>query len=132
MILLATIVGCAHDAKPPAPASFEPVATEQAPPRAALYADCVGQAIANRSYRRAHDGDTNLLLFTCTGDPARAFYDALGPWSAQIGSEARHAGRTIRSTQKVRKDLFGVDYCAAAGAEVECSVSLNAGPFLGP
>lgn len=132
IVALAILGACARQATPPSRPSFEPVRGHEAPPHAALYADCIAQAAANRTYRRAHDPDTDILLFTCTGAPARAFYDELAAWSARIGSEVTYGGRTIRSTTKVRQNLFGVDYCASRGDQVECIVTLNAGEFLAP
>lgn len=106
------------------------MATEPAP-NARFYADCIAEAVAAGRYGRAHDESTEMILFTCTGAPARPFYEALGPWSARLGSEAQADGRTVRSTNPVRRNLFGVDWCSTAGADdYRCVVSLNAGAFL--
>lgn len=139
LIILATS-GCAHHgARAAAEPDYRPIAGEPAPPHAALYADCLADAVAHRTYERAHDADTEVLMFHCHGAPARAFFDALGPWSARIGSQTIRQGRTYRSTNRVQHDLFGVDVCSAyatAGLaeppidEASCTISLNAGPFL--
>jgi len=119
---------CAH--APPAPDAVDhrPITTAPAPPQGAFYAHCL--AAATDHYAHARDGDTSLLLFTCDGDPAHAFYDGLAAWSAQIGSEFIEAGRTFRSTSRVRHDLYGVDYCDTDGARYECVVTLNVGEFV--
>lgn len=100
-------------------------------PRGHLYADCIAQAAGNRAYLRASDADLTVLLFTCTGAAARAFYEGLEAHSAAIGSEFTSAGRTFRSTDRVSKDLFGVDYCSTDGAgDYQCVVTLNTGAFI--
>lgn len=127
------LTGCAHQNEgyiPPP--NYGPVAAEPSV-KANLYADCIADAVAAKRYGRAYDESTELILFTCIGAPARAFYEALGPWSAQVGSEARADGRTFRSTNPVRRNLFGVDWCSTDGAgDYRCVVSLNAGTFLRP
>lgn len=129
----ATLTACAHapDAPMTAP-DYTPIAGDPAPANARLYADCIGQAASAGTYVRASDeGGDELILFTCTGAPARAFHDALGPWSAEIGSEFEHEGRTYRSTAKVQANMFGVDSCSAAGgADHRCVITFNAGDFL--
>jgi hypothetical protein len=91
-------------------------------PNGRLYANCFVQATESRTCRRAHDGGGDeLILFTCTGAPARAFDQALGPWSARIGSEFDMDGRTARSTSKIRRNLYGADYCSARDDEPLCS-----------
>ena len=137
-IALVAVVGslataCAHAPAPAAsPPDNAPVVGGPAPPNARLYADCFRQAAETGSYRRAADGGGDeLLLFTCTGVPARAFYEALGPWSTEIGSGFEHDGRTYRSTAKVQANMFGVDSCSAAdGADHRCVITFNAGDFL--
>jgi len=126
-LLLIPLIACASHAPPvAAPADYRAVATDAAPPRAALYADCLADAAANHRVARATDSDTTLLLFTCTGAPAKAFFDGLAAYSAKIGSEFTRDGQTLRSTQRVRHDLFGVDYCSAD----HCVITLNAGDFV--
>ncbi|NJC42476.1 hypothetical protein GGQ87_002771 [Brevundimonas alba] len=124
---------CAHapTASVAAP-DFSPIVSESAPAHARLYADCFRQAADTGSYRRASDGGGDeLLLFTCTGTPAKAFYDALGPWSAEIGSAFEQGGRTYRSTAQVVANMFGVDSCSALdGADHRCIITFNAGDFL--
>ena len=111
---------------------YTPLAGEPAPANASLYADCLGQAAATGAFRRAADrGGEELILFTCTGAPARAFFDALGPWSARIDSAFDHDSRTYRSTAKVQANLFGVDSCSAVGGtDHRCVLTFNAGDFL--
>lgn len=131
----ALIAACAHRSGRENLASapdYTPIATDPATPTARLYADCFVQATQSGSYRRAHDGGGDeLILFTCTGAPARAFYDALGPWSARIDSQFDMDGRTGRSTSKIRRNLYGADYCSARDdADHQCVISFNAGDFL--
>lgn len=110
---------------------FTAVATLPAPPQARLYGDCIAQAAALDRLARASRDGSELLLFTCVGEPARAFYDGLAGRSAQAGSEAAVNGRTYRSTNPVRRDLFGVDYCSTdGGGDYQCVITLNAGDFL--
>jgi hypothetical protein len=132
-VLLATLTACAHapEAAPVAP-DYTPIAGDPAPPNARYYADCIGQAAASGAFRRASDGGGDeLILFTCTGAPARAFWDALGPWSARIGSTFGHDGRSYRSTAKVQANMFGVDSCSVEDdADHRCVITFNAGDFL--
>lgn len=132
--VLLTAAACAHAPDtPPGPPDYAPVVTDATAPHARLYADCIAQSAAAGTYARAHQGDTELVLFTCTAAPARAFYDGLADWSARIGAEAVSDGQTFRSTNPVQRDLFGVDYCSTDGAgDYLCVISLNAGPFLAP
>ena len=137
MVVLAaatTLAACATTevGPPPAP-DFSEVTITPAPAHAAFYAACFRQAIDARTYGRASDGGGDeLLLFRCDGEPAGAMFAARGPWSAQIGSEWRTDGRVWRSTAKVQRNLFGVDYCSAtdAGKDARCVISFNAGDFL--
>ena len=118
---------CAHHAGPaPAAPDYRPVTTAPAPPQAALYGDCLADAVANHRIARATDPGTTLLLFTCTGVPAKAFFDGLADYSARIHSEFTADGHVVRSTQRVRQNLFGVDYCSAE----QCVITLNAGDFV--
>lgn len=128
--ILLVLAACGGRSPPAEAPDYRPVPTVEAPARAALYSDCLADAIASNRYGHARDADTSLLLFTCTGDAARAFYDGLAAWSAQIGSEVASDGRTYRSTARVREDLFGVDYCATDGASHECVITLNVGEFV--
>ncbi|MES2860747.1 MAG: hypothetical protein V4701_04710 [Pseudomonadota bacterium] len=111
------------------PASYAAIATRPEP-RAGLYADCIAQAAGAGTYGHASDDDSSLILFTCTGTPARVFYEGLAVRSAAIGSEFVSEGRTYRSTNRVERDLFGVDYCSTAAGQYQCVITLNAGEFL--
>jgi hypothetical protein len=130
---MASLAACAHGADPvQGPPDYAPIIGDPAPPNARYYADCIGQAAAAGTYRRASDGGGDeLILFTCTGAPAQAFYEALGPWSARIDSGFEHDGRSYRSTARVLSNMFGVDSCSAAsGADHRCVITFNAGDFL--
>jgi hypothetical protein len=126
-LLMSLMIGCGLAPPPSVAIDYRPVTTSAAPPEGALYAHCLA---ATDHYAHARDGDTSLLLFTCAGDPARAFYEGLAAWSARIGSEFTAAGRTFRSTTRVRHDLYGVDYCATDGTSYECLITLNVGAFV--
>lgn len=131
--LLGCLTACAHGPETPdGPPDYAPIAGEPAPANARYYADCIGQAAMKGAYRRASDGGGDeLILFTCDGAPARAFYDALGPWSARLGSAFEHEGRSYRSTAKILRNMFGVDSCSAAeNADHRCVITFNAGDFL--
>lgn len=132
MCVALIVAACSSTPDPVMPADFREIVGEPAPARARLYTDCLRQAAETGSDRQALDGGGDeLLLLTCTGAPAAAFYAALGPWSAMIGSEFQNAGRTYRSTAKVQRNLFGVDHCSAADdADHRCVLSFNAGDFL--
>lgn len=130
--LALTAAACATspDASVPADGDYSAILTRPAP-RARLYADCISQAARSGAYGHASDDSTDLILFTCVGMPARAFFDGLSARSAAIDSEFEHNGRTYRSTNKVVRDLFGVDYCSTDGAgDYACVITLNAGEFL--
>ncbi|RZJ00439.1 MAG: hypothetical protein EON90_07355 [Brevundimonas sp.] len=133
LALAGTLTACAHapEAVVALP-DYTPLVGELAPANARLYANCIGQAVASGTYSRAADGGgEELILFTCTGSAARAFWDALGPWSARIDSAFEHDGRSYRSTAKVQANMFGVDSCSTMnGADHRCVLTFNAGDFL--
>jgi len=131
-VAAAGAAGCASTPDGPRTApDYTHVAGKPVTPRARLYVDCVNQAAAAGSFDRTSDRDRELIRFTCSGAPARAFYAALEGWSAQRDSQWTAGGRTWRSTNKVRRDLFGVDYCSArADGDHQCVLILNAGEFV--
>lgn len=134
IVLAAGLAACAHAPEPAtAPPDYAPIVGDSAPPNARLYADCIGQAVASGTYDRVHDPDTELIRFTCTGAPARAFYDGLAARSAAVGSEFSSGGLTYRSTERINRNLFGLDFCATDAADhARCEINLNAGTFLQP
>ena len=120
----------APDERVASPPDYSPIQTRPHP-RARLFVDCIAQATASGTYGHAHSGDSDRLLFTCTGAPARAFYDGLAARSAAIGTEVHVNGRTVRTTEIVERDLFGVDYCSTGGPDdFTCVVTLNTGAAL--
>ncbi len=126
------VTGCATVPKagPAARIDYSPIAGRPHA-RSALYVDCIAQATAARAYGYAASDGNVRLLFTCTGAPARAFYDGLAARSAAIGSEVQAEGRTLRTTEVIQRDLFGVDWCSTDGAaDFKCVVSLNTGAAL--
>lgn len=132
LMAIAALAACASTPDLPiGPPDYSPVVGSTVPPQGRLIADCVAQAATSGNYVRSQDSDTQMLLFTCDGAPALAFYAGLAAWSAAIGSEAVVDGRTIRSTARVQQDLFGVDHCVSDQAGVvRCFVNLNIGEFL--
>lgn len=130
--MLLLLAACHHAAATPRPVapSFQPVAGEPLTPHGQLYADCLADAIAAKRVATAHDPGTQVMLFTCTAAPAQAFYDGLAARSAEVHSESTVGAKTLRATNQVHRDLFGVDYCTKEGETYECVVTLNAGEFL--
>ncbi len=127
-----TTTGCATapDAVFAGAPDYTPLPTRPHP-RAGLYVDCLAQATAAGAYGYAESDGNVRLLFTCTGAPARAFYDGLAARSAAIGSEAQADGRVFRTTEVIERDLFGADYCSTGGGDdFKCVVSLNTGAAL--
>lgn len=124
------LTACATAPDPVGNPDFTPVATTPSV-KARHFADCIAQATAAERYGHAYD-EVHVVVFTCDGDPARAFFDALGPWSATTGSEVAVDGRTIRSTTVVERDLFAVDYCERRGDAYRCAISLRTGAFAQP
>ena len=101
-------------------------------PPAQLYADCIEQAARSNTYGRAADGDTEMVRFNCTGQPAQAFWTALDAWSLEQDSRWERDGWSYRSTTRVEQNLFGVDFCASDGAGYQCVIHLNVGEFATP
>ncbi|WP_226634500.1 hypothetical protein [Brevundimonas poindexterae] len=132
LMAMAGISACAHaPAGPPDPLDLRPVTTQTAPPHARLYADCIGQAIDAGTYARASDPGTELLVFSCSGQPARAFYDGLATRSQAMGSEYAVEGRTLRTTEPLQRDRFGADGCSWDGVtDWRCDITLRTGTFL--
>jgi hypothetical protein len=129
----AALSACAHAPEAvEGPPNYAPLAAQTAGPHARLYADCIRQAAETGAFGQVIDGGEELLLFTCSGAPAAAFYAALGPHSQRMDSAFAHDGRSYRSTAKVQRNLIGVDYCsvAADGRDPRCVLTFNAGDFL--
>lgn len=131
-VLGALASACASSPEAPAgPPDYTALTTGPASPNARLYADCIGQAAGAGTYRQFIDDGDELILFTCTGAVARAFYDALASHSAEKDSQFVHDDRTVRSTAKIQRNLIGVDYCSVgASGDHQCVITFNAGDFL--
>ncbi len=121
---------CASVPEPAGAPDFTPIATTPST-HARLYGDCIAQAVAADRYGHAYD-EVHVVIFTCEGPPARAFFEALGPWSQALGSEVIVGGRTIRPTTRIERDLFAADYCEQDGASYRCAISLRTGEFAQP
>ena len=132
VLMLLALAACASTPEPAAPSGPPDVRLTEgltAPPQARLYAECISQAAETGSYQRERDGKT--LRFTCTGDLAKWFFEALGPWSAKAGSEYLADGTTWRFSKKLIKDSYGIDGCSRdAAGEHRCVVILNVGEFI--
>lgn len=130
---LSTVAGLAACVSTPdapsGPPSVAYAAATSTPAQAGLYADCLGQAAQARTYDK--DPNADLIRFTCTGAPARALYDGLGSFSAQIDSQFEAEGRTWRFSTKLRQDPSGADGCSADhDTDHRCVLMFNAGEFL--
>ncbi len=107
------------------------IAGTPAPARGAIYAACLAQAATAQTFDRTSAKGAHLLRFTCSGAPARAFWDELAGWSAAHDAQWTSDGRTWRSTGKIAHDLFGTDYCSNDGAaDYKCEITVNVGAFL--
>jgi hypothetical protein len=107
---------------------YTPIPTEAPPPNGSLYASCIAEATVSAAY----NDDSSLLVFTCTGKPAEAFFNGLAAWSAQEKTEFFANDRTYRSTLKVKENLYGVDHCSVGKTADDpvCVITLNTGRFL--
>lgn len=98
-----------------------------APPQSRLYADCIAQAAQANTY----DREANVLRFHCQGQVAQTFFDGLGAWSAQIGSQYESDGVTWRFSSPIRENPSFADFCRrTADRNYDCTVVLNVGEFL--
>ncbi len=123
------LASCATPHVPRGPLTLDVAAGQPAPVQARLYAACIAQANETQQY----DREDGLIRFHCGGDIARTFYDALGSYSARIGSERTGAGRTWRFTEVMEHNPSGLDYCWRDDAGgYACTVVLNAGNFIRP
>lgn len=123
-----SLAACATKAELPAgPPSLVEGMGSAPPAQAKFFTDCITFAAARGTVDRVG----NTLRYRCAGAPAQAFYEGLAEHSAEIGSELQGEGRTYRATQKIQRDLGGLDFCFrdAAGA-YGCTVVLNVGVYL--
>jgi len=129
VLSLVLIAACGGPRRSSTP-DHTPIATVPAPAHAALYTRCLADAIARGQVQANAEG--TILLFTCAGDPARAFFDGLADRAARVGSEFQQAGRIVRATNRVAHDMNGVDACSmdAAHTDYSCTLAFNAGAFL--
>ncbi|CAN5401351.1 hypothetical protein BH09PSE1_BH09PSE1_10730 [soil metagenome] len=128
-----SLTACASTGGDPAPSGPPTVIRtpgEPAPRNARLYADCLAASAAAGTYEK--EPEVALLRLTCTGEPAKAFYDALAVWSTTgPGSQIVAEGRTWRYTQKIERSPYGLDDCSTDGADdYRCTITLTVGSFL--
>lgn len=129
LLALSACASAPKEEAPGGPPDIRLTEALQAPAQARLYAECISQAAETGVYNRERDG--GVLRFTCTGATAKWFYDALGTWSAKVGSEYVADGLTWRFSKKLIKDSYGVDGCSKdAAGDYRCVVILNVGPFI--
>ena len=101
-----------------------------------LVVACVEQALDAGHYHRISDGeDSGLIRFVCSDDAAEALFVALGPRSAEIGSEFEVDGVLHRSSERVQTNLYGVDLCRRMNVGItspnyRCEINLNLGGFI--
>jgi len=135
--LLALAAACALAAcatsntdTPTGPPSLEIAAGQPAPPQARFYADCIVQSAQERNY----DREGNVIRFHCAGASAQTFFDGLGPWSEEIGSEMVADNTTWRFSTRIQNNPSFADFCRREGtdaaARYTCTVVLNVGEFL--
>lgn len=125
-----TLTACATAPQPSGPPDFTPIPTTSSA-NARFYADCIAQAARTGRYGHAHD-EVHVVVFKCDGEPARAFFEALGPWATSQSSEVVLGDRVIRSTTRIERDLFAADWCERRGDMHACSISLRTGEFTLP
>lgn len=128
---LFALTACASAPEPAqGPPTLDIAPGQAVPAQAHFYADCVAQSAAARNY----DREGNVIRFHCEGAPARVFFDGLGPYSAEVGSEIVAMGRTWRFSTPIRQNPSFVDFCRRQGegdaARYDCTVVLNVGEFL--
>lgn len=116
-----------------APPDLAPVAGRPLTPTGRLVLACVDRARTSGGVDMiADDGEGRMIRFTCTGAPAEALFGALQPRSAAIGSEWIDGGVVHRSTERMQRNLYGLDFCRRDGAAHACVFNLNLGAFIGP
>ena len=129
---VSALTACAsvgREAAPSGPPTVIRTPGEPAPAHARLYADCLAASAAAGTYVK--EPGVELLRLTCSGAPARAFYEALAVWSTTGGSQVVAEGRSWRYTQKIERDPYGLDDCSTDGADdYRCTITLTVGAFL--
>lgn len=120
------LAACASAPEHSGPPSLVIARGQPAPAQARFYADCVAQAAAARTY----DREANVIRFHCDGAPAQAFFEGLGPWSAQVGSEIQADGVIWRFSVPIRENPSFVDFCRRTADRYDCTVVLNVGEYL--
>ena len=110
---------------------FSSATAADAPPNATYFADC----LANAANAKSYDRDGRYLHFSCHGNIAKAFFDALGRRAPEDAYEETHDATLYRFTEKPDKDITGLDYCRgpeANGTQTDyiCTLIYPAGSFL--
>ncbi len=114
------------------PPDLSPIPAHPLTANGYLVIACVNQAIQNQAFEMLaeEDGDNRLIRFICDGGPALMTFNALGDRSAEIGSEWTEGDAIIRSTERVERNLYGVDFCRKQAETYRCEFSLNVGGFI--
>lgn len=130
--LAACATGGGHEeaAAPAGPISFTEEAGQPANDAAKFYADCIAQSAQQQTY----DRDDGLIRFRCNAQPAKALYDGLAQHAAASGAEYVDGKRTIRSSQALKRDVSGRDYCWQEQGDHTlswgCTLVFNAGTYV--
>lgn len=130
ILLALVLVGCAHKPEAPVgPLELKLAAGMPSNAHADVYANCMKAATSTPA---GVDRESPMIMrFQCAGEPAKAFYDALGAFSARLGTELSGEGRTFRTTQKIQRDLNGVDHCSTDNkGDYRCVIVLPTGKFV--
>lgn len=115
--------------EPVGPPSLVLAPGQLAPAQAQFYVDCIVQAAQARTF----DREGNVLRFHCDGDVAGRFFEGLGAWSNEIGSQYESDGVIWRFSTPIRENPSFVDFCRLYeefAPRYDCTVVLNVGEFL--
>jgi hypothetical protein len=131
LVVALALAGCASspDPAPAAPPSLVVAPGQPTPAQAQFYVDCITQAAEARTF----DREESVIRFHCQGDVAQRFYEGLGPWSAEVGSQYESDGVAWRFSTPIRENPSFVDFCRSHDEFVprfDCTVVLNVGEFL--
>lgn len=123
---------CATSDDRPAAPDYAPIPALPMTDNGRLILACLQQAMDTGALGRISDDENSgLIRFTCVGAPATALFEALGPRSAEIGSEFAVDSVIHRSSERIQENLYGADLCRVrTSGGHECEINLNLGGFL--